>query len=78
MEKNTQEELKAHLIETEPEFRLLANEHAVLKAQLDAIEAKEHVNLEDEVEESRLKKLKLRVKDQMSEFMAQHATHQAA
>ena len=78
MEKSTQEELKAHLMETEPEFRLLAHEHAVYKAQLDAIESKEHLSLEDEVEESRLKKLKLRLKDQMSEFMARHATHQAA
>ena len=75
---NTQAELKAHLIETEPEFRRLANEHAVLKAQVEAIETKEHLTLEDEVEESRLKKLKLRLKDQMSEFMAQHGSHLAA
>ena len=78
MEKNTQAELKAHLIETEPEFRRLADEHAAYKAQLDAIESKEHVTLEDEVEESRLKKLKLKLKDQMTEFMARHATHQVA
>ena len=78
MELNTQAELRAHLIETEPEFRRLANEHAVLKAQLEAIESKGHVTLDDEVEESRLKKLKLRLKDQMSEFMARHATHQPA
>jgi uncharacterized protein len=78
MEKNTQAELRAHLIETEPEFRRLANEHAMLKAQLEAIESRERVSLEDEIEESRLKKLKLRLKDEMSEFMAKHATHQAA
>ncbi len=78
MEKNTQAELKAHLIETEPEFRRLADEHAAYKAQLDAIESKGHVTLEDEVEESRLKKLKLKLKDQMTEFMARHATQQAA
>ena len=77
MELNTQAELRAHLIEKEPEFRLLADEHAVLKAQLEAIEAKEHFTLEDEVEESRLKKLKLKLKDQMTDFMARH-THQPA
>ncbi len=77
MEMNTQAELRAHLIATEPEFRLLANEHAVLKTQLEAIEAKEHVTLDDEVEESRLKKLKLKLKDQMTDFMARH-THQPA
>ena len=78
MEKNTQAELRAHLIETEPEFRRLANEHAMLKAQVEAIESREHLTLEDEIEESRLKKLKLKLKDEMSEFMAQHASHQAA
>lgn len=74
---NTQAELRAHLIENEPEFRLLTDEHAVLKAQLEAIEAKGHVTLEDEVEESRLKKLKLKLKDQMTDFMARHS-HQPA
>ena len=49
-----------------------------LKAQLEAIESKGHVTLDDEVEESRLKKLKLRLKDQMGEFLARHATHQVA
>ncbi len=78
IEKNTQAELKAHLIESQPDFRRLTDEHAVLKAQLDAIESREHVTLEDEVEESRLKKLKLKLKDEMSEFMARHATHQPA
>ena len=78
MEKNAQSELRAHLIETEPEFRRLTDEHAVLKAQVEAIEARDHVTLEDEVEESRLKKLKLKLKDEMSEFMARHATHQPA
>lgn len=78
IEKNTQAELKAHLIESQPDFRRLADEHAVLKAQLDAIESRGHVTLEDEVEESRLKKLKLKLKDEMSEFMARHATHQPA
>ena len=74
---NTQAELRAHLIENEPEFRLLTDEHAALKAQLEAIEAKGHVTLEDEVEESRLKKLKLKLKDQMTDFMARHS-HQPA
>lgn len=78
MEKNTQAELKAHLMETAPEFRALADEHAALAAQLEAIESKEHVTLEDEAEESRLKKLKLKLKDQMTEFVARYATQQVA
>jgi uncharacterized protein len=78
MEKNTQEELKAHLMETEPDFRRLADEHAAYKRQLDAIESKSPLTLDDEVEEQRLKKLKLKLKDQMIEFMSRYAPHQVA
>ena len=65
-------ELKAHLMATSEEFRDLATQHAEFKRQLDAIEAKAHVTPEDEVEEHRIKKLKLRVKDQMNEIMARY------
>jgi uncharacterized protein YdcH (DUF465 family) len=78
MEKSTQEELKAHLMETEPEFRRLADEHAAYKRQLDAIESKGHLTLDDEAEENRLKKLKLKLKDQMIEFMARYSPRQVA
>ena len=66
------EELKAHLMATSEEFRALATQHAEFKRQLDAIEAKPHVTPEDEVEEHRIKKLKLRAKDQMNEIMARY------
>ena len=67
-----QEELKAHLMATNEEFRALAAQHAEFKRQVDAIESKPHVTPEDEMEENRLKKLKLRVKDQMNEIMARY------
>ena len=67
-----QEDLKAHLMATSEEFRTLATQHAEFKRQLDAIEAKPHVTPEDEVEEHRIKKLKLRVKDQMNGLMARY------
>ena len=60
-----QEELKAHLMATDEEFRRLAAEHARYARQLDELEAKPHFSAEDEIEEHRLKKLKLRLKDQM-------------
>jgi len=63
-------ELKAHLMATSEEFRQLAAQHAEYERQLDAIEAKPHVTPEDEVEEHRIKKLKLHVKDQMNEILA--------
>jgi uncharacterized protein YdcH (DUF465 family) len=67
-----QEELKAHLMATNEEFRSLAAQHAEFKRQVDAIESKPHVTPEDEMEENRLKKLKLRIKDQMNDIMARY------
>ncbi len=71
-------ELKAHLMATSEEFRQLAAQHAGFERQLDAIEAKPHVTPEDEVEEHRIKKLKLRVKDQMNEILAQSKAEKVA
>ena len=69
MDKVRQEELKAHLIATNEEFRVLAEQHASYERLINAIEAKVHVTPEDEFEEHRLKKLKLHLKDQMAAMM---------
>jgi uncharacterized protein YdcH (DUF465 family) len=42
------------------------------------LEAKPHLTLEDEVEENRLKKQKLRLKDQMNSIMAHYKAQQVA
>ncbi len=75
MENHTQEDLKAHLLKTNEQFRTLAEQHAQLKRQIEAIESRPHVTGADELEEQRLKKFKLRVKDQMNEIMAQSRYH---
>ena len=72
------EELKAHLMATDQQFRSLAEQHAQFHKQLEAIEAKEHLTLDDEAEEVRLKKQKLRLKDEMNAIMARSRAHQAA
>ena len=77
MENHTQdEELKAHLLSTNEDFRTLAEQHAQLKHQIEAIEAREHLTSDDEIEEQRLKKLKLHVKDLMLEILesSKHAS----
>jgi len=71
-------ELKAHLMAISEEFRQLAAQHAEYDRQLDAIEAKPHVTPQDEVEEHRIKKLKLRIKDQMNEIMARYKAEKVA
>ncbi len=72
----SQEELKVHLMETDEEFRNLAAQHAEYEKLLNAIEAKPHVTPEDEIEEHRLKKLKLHLKDQMLGIMSRYRAHQ--
>jgi len=73
-----QTELKAHLMATNEEFRQLVAQHAEFDRLLDAIEAKPHVTPEDEIEEHRIKKLKLRVKDQMNQLMAHYKAAKVA
>ena len=71
MARNAQEELKSHLIETSEEFRALAVQHSEFARKLDALEAIPHPTSEEELEEIRLKKLKLRLKDQMEAMLSQ-------
>ncbi len=69
MELSTQEQTKAHLIATSEEFRKLAAEHADHERRIKELEALDHLNLEQEAEEHRLKKLKLHLKDQMNQMV---------
>ena len=73
MENHTQdEELKAHLLEINEQFRTLAGQHAQLKQKIEEIESKPHVTPADEIEEQRLKKLKLHAKDAMNQILARY------
>ena len=77
MESN-QDELKAHLMATSEEFRSLASQHCQYHKELEALEAKPHLTDEEQVEEHRLKKVKLRVKDEMNEILKRYRTQQVA
>ncbi len=68
MEKSL-EELKAHLMETDEEYRRLAAEHAQLKKRVEDLESHPYLSEDEKMEEVRLKKLKLRLKDQMTEIL---------
>jgi uncharacterized protein YdcH (DUF465 family) len=71
MENHTQDEdFKAHLLATNEHFRTLAEQHAQLKHQIEEIESKPHVTEVDEIEEHRLKKLKLHLKDEMNQMLS--------
>jgi uncharacterized protein YdcH (DUF465 family) len=77
MEQNAVEEIKAHLMQTNERFRQLVNQHQEYDRQVAELEAKHALTAQDELEEHRLKKLKLHLKDEMeqivSEYRLQHA-----
>ena len=74
----TQDDLKAHLMATDEDFRKLAEQHAAFKKRIEEIESKSRLTPSDEDEEHRLKKLKLRVKDQMNEIISRHRAKNVA
>jgi uncharacterized protein YdcH (DUF465 family) len=67
-----QEELKAHLMTADDNFRQIAEEHARLKKRVAELEANSHLSEDEIAEEARLKKRKLVLKDQMLELMHQY------
>jgi uncharacterized protein len=78
MERNALEQLKAHLMDTNDEFRRLASQHSEFARKLDDLEALSHLTNDEQLEESRLKKLKLRLKDQMEAIVTQYRSQQVA
>ena len=78
MERNAQEQFKAHLMEISEEFRQLAVTHCDYSKRLEELEALPHLTDQEQLEEVRLKKLKLRLKDQMEAMMSQHRAQQVA
>ena len=78
MDRNTQEEIKAHLMQTSEEFRKFANQHQEYKKQVEELEAKHFLTEQEEVEEHRLKKLKLHLKDQMNQIMSRYRAQRVA
>ena len=54
-----------HLLASHEEFRKLALEHTQYEKRLDTLTQKRYLTDDEKLEEVRLKKLKLRLKDQM-------------
>jgi uncharacterized protein YdcH (DUF465 family) len=68
--------VREQLLASSDEFRKLADEHSNYSQRLESLANKKYPSEEDKIEEIRLKKLKLRLKDQMESFQAsaQHAS----
>jgi len=68
----TAEDIRQSLLEADPEYRRLAEEHFRCEVQLEQIHDEPYINSEDLIQESVLKKLKLRLKDRMEMMVARH------
>jgi hypothetical protein len=68
------EAVRDQLMVGNEQYRRLREEHARYAIQLDALSAKAHLSVEEQTEELRLKKLKLRAKDQMELLVRQAQT----
>lgn len=59
------DELRDQILASNDEFRKLAHEHNQYSQRLESLIQKRYLNEDEKLEEVRLKKLKLRLKDQM-------------
>jgi len=63
------------LLASDEQFRKLAMEHTQYSQRLESLTEKRYLTEDEKLEEVRLKKLKLRLKDQMQSLELQHRQH---
>ena len=78
MDKAIQEEINAHLMQTNETFRNLMNEHHEYDRLVEQLESKPVLSADEEIEEHRLKKLKLHLKDQMEQIVSEYRLQQVS
>ena len=70
-------QVRDQLLASNDEFRRLADEHLQYSQRLDSLIQKKYLSEDEKLEEVRLKKLKLRLKDQMETLEQKYrASHQ--
>ena len=67
------QDLKHLLLETNEEYRELASKHHELDGRLHELAAKHYLSESEQVEEVRLKKRKLQLKDRMETIVRDHS-----
>jgi uncharacterized protein YdcH (DUF465 family) len=68
------EELKRELLQGDEEYRQLATRHHDLDEQIHNLTARHYLTEPEQLEEVRLKKIKLHLKDQMESILRRHYT----
>jgi uncharacterized protein len=72
------EELKRQLLQTDEEFRQLATQHHDLDEKLHSLATRNYLSEPEQLEEVRMKKRKLHLKDQMETIIRRRSTDAAA
>jgi len=72
------EELKRKLLQTDEEFRQIATQHHDLDEKIHNLAARAYLSEPEQLEEVRLKKKKLHLKDQMEDILRRHRTDDTA
>ena len=72
------EELKRQLLQSDEEFRQLATQHHDLDEQIQNLTSRHYLSEPEQLEEVRLKKRKLHLKDQMEAFLRRAGGNQPA
>jgi len=68
--------VRDQLLASNDEFRRLAQEHSQYSQRLEALTQKRYLSDDEKLEEVRLKKLKLKLKDQMETIEQQYRRQQ--
>ena len=66
------EELKRQLLQSDEEYRQLATRHHDLDEQIHSLTDRAYLTQPEQLEEVRLKKVKLHLKDQMENILRRH------
>ena len=69
MEKMPIQQARAELMATSDEFRRLAAQHSSYDRRIEELSSRKFPSQEEQIEEARLKKLKLHLKDQMQHMV---------
>ncbi len=70
MENYVHDEDANPLLSGDEQFARWSQQHSALQEQIDALERRPYVNQADDLEEQRLKKLKLQIKDRMNAMLS--------
>jgi len=72
------DELKRQLLQTDEEYRQLANQHHDLDEKLHTLAERNYLSEPEQLEEVTLKKRKLHLKDQMEDIVRRRRTTEPA